>query len=129
MKKIQSLSQLEKEKQKLKLKMEVSKREFSHSFKTTQSETKHFLLHKVIIPAGVVGAAGVGISKVMSSNKKKKQAQANAQHYAAAATARPEKVKESSFAKWQGLIMKLLPIGIQLVQSYFTKEEFNNEDT
>lgn len=125
MKKIQSLSQLEKEKRKLKLKMEVSKREFAHSFETTQSDTKRFLLHKVIIPAGVVGAAGLGVSKVIAANKKKKQTQ----YFTETTTERSENTKKSSFANWQGLIMKLLPIGIQLFQSYIIKEEINNEDT
>lgn len=65
---IRTLAELQVEKQKLKMQMEVSKREFVHSFGYTKTQTKDFLIKKVALPAGALGLATMGISKLTSTN-------------------------------------------------------------
>lgn len=128
MSQIRTLEQLQKEKQKVRLKIEVSKQEFEKSLTHVKADSKDFLVKKVAIPAGIAGLtglAGFGISKIATASKKKKQEKMLQEKYEAAAAMNYEAPKESAFSKWKGLIMKLLPIGIQLAQSYFLA---NDED-
>lgn len=66
--KIRTLAELQAEKTKLKLQMEVAKREFIHSFGTTKSQAKGFLVKKVALPASALGLATIGMSKLASSS-------------------------------------------------------------
>lgn len=65
--KIRTLAELQAEKTKLKMQIEVSKREFIHSFGSTKTQAKSFLVKKVALPAGVLGLTTLGISKIAGS--------------------------------------------------------------
>ncbi len=65
--KIKTLVELEQEKKKVKMQMEVSKRAFIHSFGTTQTQAKNFLMKKVAIPAGAVGLVTMGANELLSN--------------------------------------------------------------
>lgn len=92
---IKTLAQLEKEKKKLKMQIEVSKRAFIHSFGTTQSQAKDFLVKKVAIPASAVGLATVGVNQFMSSASSPKNTGTN-----------------------KSFFTKALPVLLPLVQSF-----------
>lgn len=107
-KNITSLEELEKEQEKLKIMMKVTKQEFVRSFANNQIHAKDFLLKKVAIP---VGAAGLGFAAVKSMTSPNH----NHDH---------EKAKEPSFSSMD-LISKLLPLGINLLQSYLLEKQGN----
>ncbi len=92
---IKTLAQLQEEKKKLKMQIEVSKRAFIHSFGVTQSQAKDFLVKKVVIPAGTVGLATVGVNQFRSSPSSHKNTATN-----------------------KSFFTKVLPIILPLVQSF-----------
>jgi hypothetical protein len=109
--KITSLEALEKEQRKLEMIMEVTKQEFAQNFGTNRKQLKTFLLKNVALPAGALGV-GVAVTQKMTSSE-------------------VEKTESSTNADiWR----KLLPIGLDLLQTYFMKmqkeklENITNED-
>lgn len=97
---IRTLAQLQEEKQKLKMQMEVSKREFIHSFGYTKTQAKDFLIKKVALPAGALGLATIGISKLTSTNSTD--------------TNNGMMRRENSF------FLKMMPIVLPMIQAYLS---------
>ena len=100
--KITTLTELEREKKKLSMRMEISKREVVHSVGVMRGEVKNFLIRKVAIPAGVLGLSAYGVKKMTSSSDTSEQ-----------------KVIE----KKPPLLIRLLPIVIPLIKSYFEQNK------
>lgn len=95
---ITSMEALEKEQEKLKMLMELTKQEFAQSLGSNRKELKSFLLKNVAIPAGAIGL-GLAARKQLSASPRRKS-------------------RTSNFS----LLGKLLPLGINLAQAYFIKQ-------
>lgn len=100
--KIKTLVQLEQEKMKLKMEIEVSKRAFIHSFGTTQTQAKDFIVKKVAIPAGAIGLATIGANQFLSN--------------ASAPT-------KNHISKNSNLFQKIIPIVLPFIQSFLAEPE------
>lgn len=98
---IRTLAELQAEKQKLKMQMEVSKREFVHSFGFTKNQAKDFLIKKVALPAGALGLATMGISKLTADNS----------------TSNQNVVVKSSNSSF---FLKIMPIVLPMVRAYLS---------
>lgn len=97
---IKTMEELEKEQEKLKALMKLTRHEFVQSISSNKTHFKSFLLKKVAIPAGIVGVGIKGIQQFSNSKKTNKRASVS-----------------------KNLLQSLLPIGINLFQAYFLKQQ------
>ncbi len=101
---INSLAELQAEKKKLKMQMEVSKREFFHSFGYTKTQAKDFLVKKVALPAGALGLATVGVSKLTANNSTS---------------------NNKATRKNNNFFLKVMPIVMPMIQAYLSNSGSN----
>lgn len=106
-KNIRTIKELKQERQKLKIQAEASKQLFFESLTETRTSATDFALNKIIIPAGAVGATLWGAKKIFGNAQGKQNGQA------------PSTNGKSLLAS---MLPKLLPLGISLVNAYFTKQ-------
>ncbi len=101
-KKITTLEELEKEQKKLEMMMEVTQQEFARNLGTNRKQLTEFLFKKVALPAGALGL-GVAVTQKMTSTESSNT-----------------NIKKSSNSDiWK----KLLPIGLDLLQTYFMQKQ------
>lgn len=111
-KKITTLEGLEKEQERLTLMMKVTQQEFARNLGTNRKQLTEFFLKNVALPMGALGL-GAAITKKVTANKTEN-------------TNVSTSTSESNSAI---ILKKLLPIGLDLLQTYFMqkqKEKFKN---
>lgn len=99
--KITNLKELEEEQEKLKMTMTLTPQELARSVGTNRHMLKEFMLKKVAIPAGALGLGVFAANKAFSSNGH----------------------ESHSNTSPSNLFAHLLPLGINLFQAYFIKEQ------
>lgn len=102
-KNITTIEELEREQEKLKMTMKITRQEFARSIGTNKTQLKDFMLKKVALPVGAVGVGVSALSKFTSSSDKKQ--------------------KNISKAGGLGLISGLLPIAINLFQTFLVQKQ------
>ncbi len=100
MKKINTIAELEEEQKKLRMGLKVTKDAFSKSIGTNQKELKKYLLKRVALPVGAAGAGWLAYKAFKGNDHKPQKASASA-----------------------GFIGGLIPIALNLVQTYFLKQQ------
>ena len=95
---ITSLEELQKAKEQLRMTSEMTRHEFAQSIGTNKAQLKDYLMKRVALPAGALGAAYGGYKMLSGSSSSKKTQSA-------------------------GLIGTLLPIVINIASAFFVKEK------
>ena len=128
LRKINTLSELKEEKAKLRQEIQISKEEFIHSLHNTGSNAKTIFLKGLVLPAGIVGIAAVGVKAVQAlrHGHESEGEQPDEEYlYSSHPSGIIESIKANlaSNPKWY---IRLLPTVIQLVSSFLAKR-YNNQ--